>query len=137
MNKKNILLFFGTLPAGMLLFLLRLASECEQHLVSFLRKPFLRWLVVWSQQKNYLENTLCQLTVQRAHKQDHLAIISSQSQIHTAKPTFIKKNGQLWERRKIGQVEREGQERELGGGGLLELGRGHGVPVERNSGKHP
>lgn len=23
------------------------------------------------------------------------------------------------------------------GGGLLELRRGHGVPVERNSGKHP
>lgn len=37
-------------------------------------------LVVWSQQKNYQENTFCQFSVPRAHKQDHLAIISSQSQ---------------------------------------------------------
>lgn len=97
-----------------------------------------------SQQKNYLQNTFCQLTVRRAHKQDHLAIISSQSQIHTAERTFIKKNGRLWERRKIGQVEREArregwrkEEEGVGGGGLLEPGRGHGVSVERNSGKHP
>lgn len=33
----------------------------------------------------------CQLTVQRAHKQDHLAIISSQSPILPPKRMFIKK----------------------------------------------
>lgn len=85
------------------------------------------------------------LFVSSAHKQDHLAIISSQYPLDTAKRMFIKKNGRLWERRKIGQVKREARregwrkdEKGWGwGGGLLELRRGHGVPVERNSGKHP
>lgn len=38
--------------------------------------------------------------------------------------------------RERGPRERDGGE-ERRGGELLEPGRGHGVPVERNSGKHP
>lgn len=55
-----------------------------------------------------------------------------------------RKMGRRWERRKIGQVERDRGPGERGWrrrrrkkGELLEPGRGHGVPVERNSGKHP
>lgn len=142
--KKNIQSISAALPADMLLFLSCLVFGFERRLVSSLWNSFHR-LVLWWQQKNYLQNTLCQLSVQRAHKQDHLAIISSQYPLDTAKRMFIKKNGRLWERRKIGQVKREARregwrkdEKGWGwGGGLLELRRGHGVPVERNSGKHP
>lgn len=98
-NKKNTLFFSAT--TDMLLFLTWLLFGFEHLPVSSLRKSFLS-LIVWSQQKNYTENPLCWLTVQRAHKQDHLAIISSQSQIRTVKRMFIKKNGWLWERKKIG-----------------------------------
>lgn len=102
--KKTTLFFSAT--TDMLSFLTWLLFGFERLRVSSLRKSFLS-LIVWSQQKNYSENTLCWLTVQRAHKQGHLAIISSQSQIRTAKRMFIKKNGWLWERKKIGQVDRE------------------------------
>ena len=96
------------------------------------------------QQKNYLQNTLCQ----RAHKQDHLAIISSQSQIRAAKADVYREKWADGGRGgKIGQVERDRGPGERGWrrrrrrrrkkGELLEPGRGHGVPVERNSGKHP
>lgn len=46
----------------------------------------------------------------RAHKQDHLAIISSQLQIRSAKQTFIRKNGR-------------GGKNRTGGGKLGEEGR--------------
>lgn len=77
----------------------------EQYLVSSLRKS-LRWLVLWWQQKNYLYSTFCQLTVRRAHKQNHLAIISCQSPIHPAKRMYSKKNGRQWKWSIIGQVGR-------------------------------
>lgn len=48
-------------------------------------------LVVWSQQKNYQENTFCQLAMPRVHKQDHLAIISCQSQKKQAKECLSEK----------------------------------------------
>lgn len=121
-KKKNILSISGTLPVDMLLFLSCLGFGFEQRLVTSWRNSF-QWLVVWSQQKNYLQNTLCQLTVQRAHKQDHLAIISSQSQIHTAKRAFIKKNGRLVgeEENRTGG-ERGQEERGEGGGGYWSQG---------------
>lgn len=93
-------------------------------------------LVVWSQQKNYQENTFCQLSVPRAHKQDHLAIISSQSQ--KGKRMFIGEGGDeivREEENKDRWIKRNGEKREEGE--LLEPRRGHGVPAERNSGKHP
>lgn len=66
--------------------------------VFFFPSSFFRRLVVWSQVKNYPEkNTLCQPAARRAHKQDHLAIISSQPQIRAAKQTFIRKNGRRGE----------------------------------------
>lgn len=93
-------------------------------------------LVVWSQQKNYQENTFCQLAVPRVHKQDHLAIISCQSR--KGKRMFIrgKKCGRQCERRKKTQVDKK-RWMGKGGGGLLEPWRGHHVPAERNSRKHP
>lgn len=96
---------------------------------------------MWPPQKNYLRTALCQLTVQRAHKQDHLAIISSQSQIHSKANVYREKWATVGEEENRTGGER-GQERGMeerggGGGGLLEPGRGHGVPVERNSRKHP
>lgn len=74
---------------------------------------------MWPQQKNYLRTALCQLTVQRAHKQDHLAIISSQSQIHSKANVYREKWATVGEEENRTGGER-GQERgmeERGGGG--------------------
>lgn len=72
---------------------------CLQCLVSPLREvffsfpPFLPPCCVVTSEELPRENTLCQPAVRQAHKQDHLAIISSQAQICAAKQTFIRKNG--------------------------------------------
>lgn len=63
------------------------------------------------------KNTLCQPAARQAHKQDHLAIISSQAQICAAKQTFIRKMGAGV---RIGQVEGGSEER--GGCGWWVLG---------------
>lgn len=58
------------------------------------------------------KNTLCQPAARQAHKQDHLAIISSQAQIYAAKQTFIRKNGRRGKNRtgggRFGREERVG-----------------------------
>lgn len=109
-KKKNILSISAALPADMLLFLSCLVFGFEQRLVSSLRKSSRR-LVLWWQQKNYLQNTLCQLAVQGAHKQDHLAIISSQPPIRTAERMFIKKKGATVREEENGTGGEGGQER--------------------------
>lgn len=89
-NKHPVLPFPATLC---FYFCLDWCQQCLKE-SSFFPSSFFRHLVVWSQVKNYLEkNTLCQPAARRAHKQDHLAIISSQPQIRAAKQTFIRKNG--------------------------------------------
>lgn len=109
-NKKQTIFWPLRLPQLMRFYI---SFECcfgfEQRHVS--SDSFLQ-LVVWSQQRNCQENTFCQLTAPGAHKQDHLAIISSQSQ--KGKRMFIrgKKKEKKWttvkERTKIWQVNRKG-----------------------------
>lgn len=56
------------------------------------------------------KNTLCQPAARQAHKQDHLAIISSQAQICAAKQMFIRKNGRGGKNRTGGgRLGREGR----------------------------
>lgn len=81
----------------------------------------------------------CQLTVQRAHKQDHLAIISSQSPILPPKWMFIKKKRATVgaeQNRTGGESGKNGSTGKRRGGTGARQG-GHSVSVERNSEKHP
>lgn len=97
---------------------------------------------MWSQQKNYLEkHSLSARRAESSQTRPFSYYFLSAADTRTAKQTFIKKNGRRWERgeNRTGG-ERVGVERRSDGerrGWLLEPGRGHGVPVGRNSGKHP
>lgn len=138
-NKHPVLPFPATQPADMLLFLpwLMWTVPCV-----ILKEVFFAGLLCGHNRRITWKNTLCQPAAPRAHKQDHLAIISSQPRIHAQQSRRLSRkmgDGGRGGKNTTGG-ERVGVERRSDGEGrgwLLEPGRGHGVPVGRNSGKHP